>query len=283
MTASGWASARSSARSHPPSTTTVPASSASSRVSTTRVARPHVRPQRRLGPRRAAVCGHCEHRAGVAADRKCTQRATSSDGAVDHDGTECLAHRGFERRLPALVDLDEIGERADRALDFTPASLDAVVVQREGEGLFARRPHVAVLVGGPVLVLRAGELVLTRCLPVLGGLHTGDERPLGLFGLLARAPVQIGVGGELRGAGLDRLEPSLDPGELADRALDRRRGEPRAHRAPRPPAAAGRLRARASREPRLGRAQPARRRARLRPARRDRLRARTPSPACRPR
>ena len=72
-----------------------------------------------------------------------------------------------------------------------------------------------------MLVLGVGEVVLARRLPRLGGLHTGDERPLGLLGLLARTRADRCRLASCAARGLDRREPGLDSRQLADRALDR--------------------------------------------------------------
>ena len=169
-----------------------------------------MRPQHRIEASRSSITRHGDHGPGIAAGAQRRERAASRDRAVDDDRAQRLSYRCLEGGLPTFVDLDQIGERSDRAVDLTPPRVAVAAIEGKGERLRACRPHVPVGVGGAMVFLRCGELVLHAALDFLGTLQPSDEGTLSLLGLLARSPVKIAIGGELRRAPFDRGQTSLD-------------------------------------------------------------------------
>ena len=105
--------------------------------------------------------------------------ATSGVDAIDDDGGERLAGRGLDRGLPAGIDLDEVEQRADHAVDVGEslgAGAGARLVERERQRLGPSRPRVAVAVGGAERRLGVGDLLLGGGSLLLGGRQPLDER-----------------------------------------------------------------------------------------------------------
>ena len=78
------------------------------------------------------------------------QRSAGGRRAVDHHGGYGLAGRRLERRLPTLVDLDQLEQGPDHAFHLGQALCPgpgAGVVQRQGQGVDPSRRIVVRAVG----------------------------------------------------------------------------------------------------------------------------------------
>ena len=119
ITAVGWSSAASTAVSASATRTDPPTSESSNAATPSRVERtcgrtgsPTAGGARRVDP--VADGQHGTAHVGVA---QRGERSPGSGTAVDDDGGERLAQRRFDRRLPAAVDLDDVEQRAEHAVD----------------------------------------------------------------------------------------------------------------------------------------------------------------------
>ncbi len=91
-----------------------------------------------------------QQRAGRALLVQSGQRLPGGIPAVDDDGRHRGAGRGLERCLPAGVDLDEVDQRADDAVDASqqlPTARPFELLERPGEGLGPGRRPVPLLLG----------------------------------------------------------------------------------------------------------------------------------------
>ncbi len=218
-TADGWARATSKASAHGPATTTACWSSRSSRPSTVgSTARTWSR-TRAPGVAAAGAGGRPGRGEDAAAHVhlvEVVEGAPRRPGVGDDHRGERLAQRGLGRRLPAGIDLDQVEQRAERAVDVAQvlgAGPGAGGVERQGEGIgpgaplrvpFGRgRPRRARVLGG-----RQRRDVRDLC-----GFERGQERRLGLLGL--REPGSRGLGGLVeRGVPFaQRRQRGLGPGQ----------------------------------------------------------------------
>ena len=103
------------------------------------------RARRRPAHGAPGVCAHRRRATAplVSESRSELERAPAESGAVDDDRVQRLAERGLDRRLPPVVDLDEVEQRAEHAVDIGEA-LGAGTgpgdVERQLQRLDARRP-----------------------------------------------------------------------------------------------------------------------------------------------
>ena len=141
-TADGWASATSRASAHGPATTTACWSSRSSRRVDRRVDGANVVAD---AARRASTAAGAEGGAGRGEDAaayvdlvEVVEGAPRRPGVGDDHRGERLAERGLDRGLPAGIDLDQVEQRAERAVDVAQvlgAGPGAGGVERQGEGI----------------------------------------------------------------------------------------------------------------------------------------------------
>ena len=123
--APGWASAASRARGPPPSTTTAAPSSPSSSRADVGLAARDVAAQGSPdggGDARRQRRAEGQHGTRPAAGVEEVEGAPGGSTPGDHHGGQRLARSGLEGDLPAVVDLDEVEQRADHAVDVAPAA-----------------------------------------------------------------------------------------------------------------------------------------------------------------
>ncbi len=105
--------------------------------------------------------------------------------AVDDDGGDRIARRGLERRLPAVVDLDDVEERPEHAVDVGEAFCarpGARLVEGHLEGVGAGDPAVPLGLGLGGRGAGRVERRLGGQASLLGVVEAGDERSLGRLG-----------------------------------------------------------------------------------------------------
>ena len=173
------ASARSTASCHESTRTAWPSSASSSRSTPARAAA-HVRANGLAAGRPAAGMAAARRSRGRA-PRRATfeprsdcERATAGVGRVDDDREQRLAERGLDRRLPAVVDLDEVEQRAEHAVDageVLGAGAGAGDSEREVQRLGAGRPARQLLGRRPAGRAPRASAAASAAMPArLGGL-----------------------------------------------------------------------------------------------------------------
>ena len=169
-------------------------------------------------PRASDGAGHL---AGVQVGQGLARPAAAD---VDDHGGEGLAGGGLERRLPPGVDLDEVEQRAQHAVDageVLGAGPGPGGVEGEGQGLGPGPPRVALGVGGAQGVLgRRPAAARPRPGSASAAATCVGQRSLGGLGLGDLGPEPLGLLAEPGQLGLEGLDPALDPLALGRRALD---------------------------------------------------------------
>ena len=174
----------------------------------------------RLTRRPSAECDDGTRRVGSA---QCVEGSSTGCGIVDHDRGQRLAECSFDRRLPAGVDLDQVEQRSEDAVDTREpfgSGAGAGGVERQFERLDPG-PEPGSLLGRVVtqrLAGLVGRFRLGEC--GLGQLDLGDE------GLLDR-PCLVAFGAEpdgALGAGVaplrKRIESLAESPKVGGRALE---------------------------------------------------------------
>ncbi len=160
----------------------------------------------RSGPVRHPVRAGRQHRPRDAAVTQRRQRRLRGTATVDDDRRHPGAGRRLERGLPAVVDLDEVDQRADHAVDLSQQLPPAGALQLGERTLQRLGPGMAAVAGVGRLVGRGlrGLGGPGGLLQLLGrGRQRGIERGGGAVELFGLAHEEVGAHG---GTGLALLE-----------------------------------------------------------------------------
>ncbi len=159
-----------------------------------------------------------EDRAGDGLGVQGLERPAGGHHAVDHHRGQRLAGGGLERGLPAGIDLDQVEQGAEHAVDggqpLGPRRR-AGLVQRERQRFGPGPPRVQVGLGGAVGGLGLGQRRLGVGSPLLGPVERLDQRQLGRLGRGDVGAQALGVLGQAGGLVGEHVEPGPHAGHLA--------------------------------------------------------------------
>lgn len=109
------------------------------------------------------------------------ERETGRLGAVDNHGRTCVTDSGLEGGFPAHLDLDEVEQGAEHAVDrgeMLRAAASAGLIESKGQCLGAGDPTMVIGLGIDLLGLAGGDLLLRHMASGLGRLVGRNERLL---------------------------------------------------------------------------------------------------------
>ncbi len=153
------------------------------------------------------------------------ERGAAGVDAVDHHRAQGLAHRGFHGRFPAGVDVDQVEQGADDALDLGEAlgaRSGPGLVEREGQRLGSGGPRMALAVGRSQRGIGFGHLGLGGDPSGLGLAEASHQGRLGRLGGGGLRPQALRLDLQAIQLLAQGRAPGRRPGQLGVAALEAR-------------------------------------------------------------